>query len=46
MLHERRQGHGERLGEFAYRCRTPAEPLNDRSTRRVGERLKDRIQCH
>ena len=37
VLHDGRERHGERLGEVADRDRAPAQPLDHRATRRVGQ---------
>jgi len=44
VLHEGWESHAEGLCQLTYRCGAPAEPLNDGPARRIGERVKNRIQ--
>ena len=44
MLHHRRQGHVERLGELAHRGRALAQPLDHDAAGRVGQGLEGEIE--
>ena len=43
VLYHRRQRHRQRLGELADRCRSVAQPLDDRPSMRIRQRVKDPI---
>jgi hypothetical protein len=44
MLHHGRKGHGERTRQIADRGGTVREPLNHRTSRRIGESLKGEVE--